>query len=889
LYNLDGWKGSYEIGTALWGMSLNYNWVNNYQSSHSTQAYNYLDMLVKQIKKWPANKGFFFEGAASLNSNLWSTVGSPAVSIIQDNGNNALSIKGNTSHDDLITTIDKSFDNFIFESKVKMTADGNELCNPEVDFRYTDLNNRYFTQMRGETQNDLFMRRYQGGNQYVNNANGFNYNSNVYYQFKIAANADNIKLYIDGSLITDYTDNGTGILSGGISLHNYRSNYPAYFDDVRVRKYALQEPTTSVGFIQSPPLSITNPGAQTACDSYALPTITGTNLSGNEAYYDDSQANLGENLTGAITTSRIVWIYDANGICSDEESFMVTIINTPTPDNPDDVLAYGSYILPALIVGDYYTATGGPGGTGTELLAGASITSTTTLFVYAETGTTPNCWSENSFEITINAPYQLSLTTFLQGVYAGSGAMNTILRTAGQLPNTQPFNEKPWNYEGTETLPSPLSPDVVDWVLVELRSDESTMLEKKAGLLYKDGSVRVNFSESSTGGDYVVLWHRNHMPVMSQNKVSLPVEGAQYNLSSAANLYGTNPAILLEGSTYGMIAGDVTHDGILYYSGPGNDRGAIISKLAEEYGAGATINSVVSGGYWFEDVNLNNELKYINGSNDRAYIISNLNALTGNSQINAIYYSVVPGAYSGSKIEGTNDGPFDIQISDYGQTIAIELITNEPVVNGLVDNIQFTLSWKAGDTGIAELLGSYSSTFMIEPQGEPVQADGIMHQPFVSVTPTDLPEIFNPEETIPVIAFENSSGQSIAGRLWIADDDFTSENNGMYYVSVWGNNFTGNILSLSTGITDLPSGESLKIYPNPVLNSSVRIALNLGESSEVETILTEIQGKYILSDRFHANTGISIHSVNLQGLNQGVYLIRVSWNNRTVIEKLIIK
>ena len=223
-YNLDGWKGSYEIGTALWGMSLNYDWVFNYQSSHSTQAYNYLDMLVKQIKNSPANKGYFFEGATSLNNNLWSTVGSPTVSIIQDNGNNVLSIKGNLNHNDLITTIDKSFDNFIFEAKVKMTADGNELCNPEVDFRYTDLNNRYLTQMRGETQNDLFLRSYQGGNQYVDNAAGFNYNSNIYYQFKIATNADNIKLYIDGNLITNYTDNSTGILSGGISLHNYRSN-----------------------------------------------------------------------------------------------------------------------------------------------------------------------------------------------------------------------------------------------------------------------------------------------------------------------------------------------------------------------------------------------------------------------------------------------------------------------------------------------------------------------------------------------------------------------------------------------------------------------------------------------------------------------------------------
>ena len=52
-------KGSYEIGTALWGMSLNYGWVSNYHSSNSPQAYNYLDEMVKQIKNSPANRGYF--------------------------------------------------------------------------------------------------------------------------------------------------------------------------------------------------------------------------------------------------------------------------------------------------------------------------------------------------------------------------------------------------------------------------------------------------------------------------------------------------------------------------------------------------------------------------------------------------------------------------------------------------------------------------------------------------------------------------------------------------------------------------------------------------------------------------------------------------------------
>ena len=70
---------------------------------------------------------------------------------------------------------------------------------------------------------------------------------------------------------------------------------------------------------------INNPGAITVCSEFTLPTISGHNLSGNQAYYDDSQANNGNLITGKITSSTIVWIYDYNGSCSDEESFEITV------------------------------------------------------------------------------------------------------------------------------------------------------------------------------------------------------------------------------------------------------------------------------------------------------------------------------------------------------------------------------------------------------------------------------------------------------------------------------------------------------------------------------------------------------------------------------------
>jgi gliding motility-associated-like protein len=72
---------------------------------------------------------------------------------------------------------------------------------------------------------------------------------------------------------------------------------------------------------------------------------------------------------------------------------------TPVADAPSDVVACDSYTLPAINVGDYFT---GPGGTGTPHFAGDVITAAhTTMYVYAQTGTTPNCTDENSFDIDI--------------------------------------------------------------------------------------------------------------------------------------------------------------------------------------------------------------------------------------------------------------------------------------------------------------------------------------------------------------------------------------------------------------------------------------------------------------------------------------------------------
>ena len=148
--------------------------------------------------------------------------------------------------------------------------------------------------------------------------------------------------------------------------------------------------------------SINNPGPQSACGSYTLPAITGTNLSGTEAYYNNTQLSGGTVITGPITSTQTVYIYGADGACSNEVSFQVTINTSPSITNPGSQTTCDVYTLPAIsgtnLTGSqaYYS---GPNGTGSVLAAGTVITSDQTVYIYDNNGT---CDDNESVSVTVN-------------------------------------------------------------------------------------------------------------------------------------------------------------------------------------------------------------------------------------------------------------------------------------------------------------------------------------------------------------------------------------------------------------------------------------------------------------------------------------------------------
>ncbi len=88
--------------------------------------------------------------------------------------------------------------------------------------------------------------------------------------------------------------------------------------------------------------------------------------------------------------------YNAAGetIGCNETSF--STINSPPVDTLPDVTVCGSYTLPTINNGNYFTQSGG---TGTQLNAGEVITSSQTLYIYASNG---SCDNETSFDVTVN-------------------------------------------------------------------------------------------------------------------------------------------------------------------------------------------------------------------------------------------------------------------------------------------------------------------------------------------------------------------------------------------------------------------------------------------------------------------------------------------------------
>ena len=158
-----------------------------------------------------------------------------------------------------------------------------------------------------------------------------------------------------------------------------------------------------VFYIHPMPL-VDDPDDVTTCDSYVLPPLTNgsyntaSNGSGTTLTAGDIISVAGPNLPGtyyvvnslAHTTSQ-----GLPGTCTDFNDIVINLVDTTvfTADS-----GCGSYTLPAVSFGGYYTE---PNGGGTQI-TDLDITSSQVVYYYTNTTTLPNCTSNLNYNITVH-------------------------------------------------------------------------------------------------------------------------------------------------------------------------------------------------------------------------------------------------------------------------------------------------------------------------------------------------------------------------------------------------------------------------------------------------------------------------------------------------------
>jgi gliding motility-associated-like protein len=213
----------------------------------------------------------------------------------------------------------------------------------------------------------------------------------------------NYEYAVDGGAFQSSTS-FTGLTPGSHTLivHDIVNDCYSSPSSFTVNAVSFTNPVT--GFTYTSPVCITSTA------SIAPSLATGFTTGGTFSYTGTPGATLNLNSTSGninmigstVGTYQITYSYPNNSQnCINAGSNIVTfvILAVPVADNLADVSVCGSFQLPSLSAGNnYFTASGG---TGTQLNAGTSITTSQTIYVFAQTGTTPNCSDENSFVVTI--------------------------------------------------------------------------------------------------------------------------------------------------------------------------------------------------------------------------------------------------------------------------------------------------------------------------------------------------------------------------------------------------------------------------------------------------------------------------------------------------------
>jgi uncharacterized delta-60 repeat protein len=248
-----------------------------------------------------------------------------------------------------------------------------------------------------------------------------------------------------------------------------------------------------------------------------------------------------------------------------------------------------------------------------------------------------------NYLMRLNSTPQANIKLLLEGPNVG-GTMNDALRTLPSFPLADPFSAMGYaetDYVSGATIAANVLTNtgnnaIVDWVIVEMRavSTPGTVAASRAVLLQRDGDVvdldgvsTVGFAGLAAGNYCVAVKPRNHLPVMLSATTPLSYGSAIATVDftlPTTQVYDNDARKNVSGVMV-LAAGDVTFNESVQYTGSGNDRDPILTRV------GSTTPNAVVPGYWREDVNMDGVVKYTGSANDRDIILTNVGSTTPNN------------------------------------------------------------------------------------------------------------------------------------------------------------------------------------------------------------------------------------------------------------------
>ncbi|MBM3434652.1 MAG: hypothetical protein FJY07_00370 [Bacteroidetes bacterium] len=208
---------------------------------------------------------------------------------------------------------------------------------------------------------------------------------------------------------------------------------------------------------------------------------------------------------------------------------------------------------------------------------------------------------------------EVDIQLFLEGPFNGSD-MNTDLTGLTGFPLAQPYNTSPWNYSGTETV-TIVPSGVVDWVLIELRDATSaasaiaaTAIARQAAFLMNDGSIR---NLDGTGNQqfnnltiqhslFVVIYHRNHLAVMSAVPLIETSGVYSYNFTNGAGQAYNSGQKDLGGGNFGMYSADGNADGTISATDKADwtNQAAMSGYNTKDFNLDGEVNNIDKNDFW---------------------------------------------------------------------------------------------------------------------------------------------------------------------------------------------------------------------------------------------------------------------------------------------------